>query len=100
MASAALRPSAIAHTTSDGPRGRGRARIGGLGQQLELRDGTRSLAVAGAQAIRAGIAAANDHHALAGGENGFGSGNGVAFAAPVLLGQKVHREMNALELAA
>ena len=55
--------------------------------------------MAGAQAIRARVAAADDHHALAGGEN-LTRIERVAFATLVLLRQKLHREMDALQLAA
>ena len=56
------------------------------------------LAMAGAQAIGAGVAAADDHHALARGQNL--TGNLVAGDALVLLRQKLHGEVNAFELAA
>ena len=51
------------------PRRRRRARVRRLGQQFELRDRARALPMAGAQAIGARIAAADDDHALAGGQN-------------------------------
>ncbi len=47
---------------------------GGLGSSSNCVDRERALAVAGAQAIGAGIAAADDHHALAGGQNGLLAG--------------------------
>ena len=46
-----------------------RALVRRLGHDLELVHGERLLAVAGAEAIGAGIAAADDDDALAGGEN-------------------------------
>jgi hypothetical protein len=55
--------------------------------------------MAGAQAVRSGVAAADDHHALAGGRDGDGLIHGVALAALVLLGQKLHGKVDALELA-
>ena len=56
------------------------------------------LAVRRAQAIRARIAAADDHHALAGGQNLIR--HGIAFADLIRLRQEIHREMDALQLAA
>ena len=55
------------------------------------------LPVAGAQAIRAGVAAADDHDALAGGQNLVG--HVVAGIALVLLRQELHGEVNALQFA-
>ena len=78
----------------------GRACPGGFGKQFELGYGEGALAMAGAQAIGAGIAAADDDDALAGGEDGFGVGDVVAFAAAVLLRQEIHGEVDALEFAA
>ena len=76
----------------------GDARIRRLRQQFELRDRERLLAVAGAQAIGAGVAAADDHDALAGGQDLIR--HLVAFAAAVLLRQELHREVDAVQLAA
>ena len=61
--------------------------------QLELRDRRGALAMHGAEAIGAGVAAADDHHVLAGGVD---PRHLVAFAVAVLLRQVVHREMDAL----
>ena len=55
--------------------------------------------MARSQAIRAGVAAADDDNALAGGENRSRIRNRVAFAALVLLRQKFHREVNTLQFA-
>jgi hypothetical protein len=61
-------------------------------------DGKRVLAMAGAEAIGSGIAAADDDDALAGGEDLVR--DGVALVAAVLLREELHRVMDALELAA
>ena len=45
----------------------GSALVGRPGQDLELVDRRRALAVDGAEAVGAGVAAADDHHPLAGG---------------------------------
>ena len=57
-----------------------------------------ALAMAGAEAIGAGIAAADDDDAFAGGQNLVG--DGIAFAHLVLLRQKLHGEVDALQFAA
>ena len=80
------------------PRRGGRARLGRLGEQLKLSNGPRALAMAGAQAIGAGVAAADDHYPLAGGEDLVGYP--IAFANLILLRQKRHGEMDTLQLAA
>ena len=75
--------------------------LGRLGHDFELVDGLRVLAMAGAEAVGAGVAAADDHDALAGGQNPAGSSSTlVAFAAAVLLGQELHGEMDAFQFAA
>lgn len=56
--------------------------------------------MAGADAVRACIAAADDEHILARRGNGDGFINGVAFAAMILLRQELHGEVNAFKLAA
>jgi len=61
------------------------------GHNFELQHGLRFLPVACAQAVRTGIAAADDHHALAGGQNLIG--NGIARDHFILLRQKLHREI-------
>ena len=66
---------------------------------LELMHGRRLLPMRRAQAIRARIAAADDDHVLAGGENLVSAPRSPAHAL-VLLRQKIHREMDALQLAA
>src|SRR4051794_34963831 len=66
------------------PEGPGRewgAFLGRLRHQLELMYRQRFLAMRRAQAIRARIAAADDDHALAGGEDRAFIGHDVAFAA-------------------
>src|ERR1019366_4410010 len=57
------------------------------------------LTVAGAQAVSACVATADDHHALSGRENVRRSVQRIAFAATILLREKFHGEMNALEFA-
>ena len=76
----------------------GCARVGRARQQLELMHGARALSMDGAQAVGARVAAADDHHALAGGRDRLIRRDVVALAAPVLLGQKLHGQVNASEL--
>src|SRR6185437_14330857 len=59
-----------------------------------------TLAMAGAKAIGARIAASDDEHALAGSENIVCRIERVALITTILLRQKLHGEVNALELAA
>ena len=80
------------------PGSAGRALQGRHGHDLKLVDGLGLMAVAGAQAIRAGIAAADDYDALAGGANLIR--NRVAGDHFILLRQELHGEIDALELAA
>ena len=87
-------------------RGGGTA-LGRLGHDFELVDAFCALAMAGAEAVGAGVAAADDEDALAGGEDGAcGLHVGeehffrVAFVAAILLGQELHGEVDAVELAA
>src|SRR5690606_16243571 len=68
-----------------------------LRQELELRDGDGALAVAGADTVGAGVAAADHDHALAGREDL--AGHLVDGDPLVLLGQELHREVHAVELA-
>ena len=49
--------------------------------------------------LRAGIAATDDDHPLAGSENFLGGIDCIARAAPILLRQEFHREVNPLELS-
>src|SRR5262249_8782790 len=74
--------------------------VGRTGEQLELVYRPRALAMDGAQAVRARVAAADDHHALARGADECLVGDSVALAATVLLSQVLHGEVDALELAA
>ena len=75
-----------------------------LGHDFELVHALCALAMAGAEAVCAGVAAADDDDALACGEDGRASCgeefDRVAFVAAILLGQELHGEVNALELAA
>ena len=73
---------------------------GGLGMISNLVDALRALAMAGAQAVGAGVAAADDENALAFREDRDRGIDRIALAAAILLRQKLHREMNALQLAA
>src|SRR5262249_20113129 len=83
-----------------GPRGLGRALFGRFRQQFELVNRERFLAVRSAEAICAGIPAADDNHSLAGRQYGAFFRDDVALAAPVLLRQEFHREVDAFQLAA
>ena len=77
-----------------------RSRHGRLRHQLELMDAQRALPVRGAQAVRPGVAAADDDDVLAVGGDEVRVHDRVTLAAAVLLRQVVHREMDALQLAA
>ncbi|CAM5626735.1 hypothetical protein RLIN73S_07043 [Rhodanobacter lindaniclasticus] len=68
-----------------------------LRQQLELGDRRRALAVGGAHAIRAGVAATDHHHLLVGGAQLFRQH--VAGHHAVLQWQEVHGEVHAIQLA-
>src|SRR3954453_15113824 len=74
------------------------ARGGRLAEQLDLRHRGRALAVGVADAVRAGVAAADDDHVLA-----RRADPRLALAAaghpPVATGEVVHREVHAVELA-
>ncbi len=56
--------------------------------------------MAGAQAVGAGVPAANDQYALPSGKNGDGWVDGIACVAAILLRQKLHRVMDAFQLTA
>ena len=56
--------------------------------------------MAGAQAVGAGVAAADDEHALAFGADRDSRIDKVAFVAAILLGQELHGVVNAFEFAA
>src|SRR6267154_1631802 len=76
--------------------------VGRFWQDFELGDRFRALAVRGADAVRAGIAAADDDDMLAfGGDRTLRRGDrlGIAGDALVLLRQIIHRKMDARELA-
>src|SRR6266852_1586996 len=70
------------------------------GQDLELGDRARLLAMHGAETVRAGIAAPDDDHVLALGGDELGVGYGVSLAATVLEREVIHGEVDAPELAA
>ncbi len=72
---------------------------GRLREEFELVDRQRFVTMRSAEAIRAGVAAADDHNTLAGGEDTLRIRNTVAFADLVLDGEEVHREVNAFEFA-
>src|SRR5262249_3417792 len=76
-----------------------RALIGRARQDLQLMDGSRPLAVDGAEAVGARIAAAEDHHVLVARRDEVPVRNEVALAAPVLRWEVLHREVDPGELA-
>ena len=69
------------------------------GQDLELGDGARALAVDRAQAVGAGVAAADDDDVLAFGRDEVAIRDAVALAAPVLEREVVHGEVDPPKLA-
>ena len=71
-----------------------------LRHDLELGDRQRALADRGADAVRAGVAAADDDDVLAAGEDRQDVAERLVADAAVLLGQEIHGEMDAVELAA
>ena len=73
---------------------------GGSGSSSNCATERGTLAVHGAEAIGAGIAAADDDHVLAGRRDRRRLRHVVALAAAVLLRQIVHGEVDALEAAA
>ena len=73
--------------------------VGRPGHDLELMDALAALAVDGAQAVGAGVAAADDDDVLVAGRDEFRVVDRVAGDPPVLAGQELHREVDALELA-
>src|SRR5262249_20973082 len=81
------------------PRVVGRPGVGRARQELELVNGGGALTVHGAQAVGAGVAASDDHHALAGCADELLVGDDIALAALVGEGEIVHGEVDALELA-
>jgi hypothetical protein len=56
--------------------------------------------MAGAETVGAGVAAADDENSLACGKDGDGRGNDIACISAVLLRQKLHGVVNALQFAA
>ena len=81
------------------PRVVGRARVRRLRQQLELVHGQRALPMHGAEAVGAGVAAADNHDALAFRADELGVRDRVPFHALVRQREVLHREVNALQLA-
>ena len=71
-----------------------------LRQDLEIGHRQRALPDRGADAIGAGIAAADDDDVLAAGEDRLARRRRLAADAPVLLRQEIHGEVDAIELAA
>src|SRR6266702_7258125 len=71
-----------------------------FGHDLELVNALGALTKAGAQAVRARIATADDQHALIFRADRRSLVEYVAFTAAVLLRQKLHGEVNALKFAA
>ncbi len=82
-----------------GPRVVGRPLVGRPRQDLHLVDRARALAVHRAEAVRARVAAAEDHHVLVPRRDEVGLRENVALAAPVLEREVLHREVDAVELA-
>ena len=83
-----------------GPGRLGGAAVGGAGEELPLLHAEGAVAVHGAETVGAGIAAAEDDDALAGGGDDLALRDVVAGYELVLRGQEVHREVDAVELAA
>ena len=89
----------VAHRVG-GPRvGVGPA-VDGAGEDLELRDRAGAVAVRGAEAVGAGVAAADDDHVLAAGVDRHVVDGEVALLGLVRPGQVLHRLVDAAELAA
>src|SRR5207237_2091988 len=82
------------------PRGRFGAVRGRFREQRELLDAARTLPDAGASAVGTRIAATDDHDPLAPGIDEGLLIDGVAGEPAVLLGEKVHREMDAAQRTA
>ena len=82
------------------PGGGGGAAVGRLGHDFPLMDDGSALAMGGAEAVGAGVSAADDEDALAVGGDGAGLVDAVALVAAVLLGQELHGEVDAVEVAA
>src|SRR5205814_4588927 len=76
-----------------------RARFRRHRHQLELIDRPRALPVHGAEAVGAGIAAADDNHVAILRGDELIVRDFVALAAAVLQREELHREVNALQLA-
>ena len=74
--------------------------LGRRRHDLDLGDRKRALAVGGADAVRAGVAAADHHHVLAAREDRLDVVERLVGDAAVLLRQEIHGEMDAVELAA
>ena len=74
--------------------------LGRLRHDLEIDDRDRALADRGADAVGAGVAAADHDDMLAGGEDRRRRRPAARRDAAVLLRQEVHREMDAVEVAA
>ena len=73
---------------------------GGRGMISSWVTDKRALAVRRADAVGAGVAAADDDDVLAAGEDRHDVAERLVADAPVLLGQELHGEMDAVELAA
>ena len=69
-------------------------------KNFEVGHRQRTLADRGADAVGAGVAAADDDDVFAAGQDRFGPADRLAADAPVLLRQKLHRKMDAVEFAA
>ena len=82
------------------PRCGGVSANGRFGHNLNLRHAHSPLTVAGSDAVRASVAAANHKHALAFGRDGLRVGEFLSRKALVLLRQNLESEINALQIAA
>ena len=74
--------------------------LGRRRHDFELGDGFRALPERSADAVRAGVAAADHDDMLAVGEDVLGAAERLGGDAAVLLRQEIHREMDAVEVAA
>jgi hypothetical protein len=71
-----------------------------LRHDLELHDSLRLLPMTGAQAVRPGITAADDHHGFTSGQNSLIFVGAIPLVPMILLGQELHGEVDTPKLAA
>ncbi len=77
----------------------GGAFLWGFGEEFELGDGGGALSEGGAEAVGAGVAAAEDDDVFIFGVDELIGGYGVALVSAVLLGEVIHGEVDAFELS-